>query len=66
MIGLSSVNTLIFNLKKIMKPKKYQAGGNTGSAKRPWIEVQDRTIDGRKHSAKNGGKMPPKKSNRGR
>ena len=45
------------------KPKKYQAGGSTKA--RPWIDVQERTIDGKKHSAKNGGKMPPKKSNRG-
>ena len=49
------------------KPKKYQAGGVAGGngAKAPdkqgaWIDVQKRTLN-----AKNGGKMPPKKSNRG-
>jgi len=47
-------------------PKKYQAGGNTGSAKSPWTEVQKRTLDGRAHQAKSGAKVPPKNNKRGR
>jgi len=47
------------------KPKKYQAGGST--AKRPWIDVQERAIAGKSFAdkAKSGAKMPPKNNKRG-